>query len=78
MYPIYAAIYTDGSLINTLTGCAFVWNDRVSRLQQYNLSNIYIAELYTVHGELLCISHRTWKHFLICFLAHMFDHPITA
>jgi hypothetical protein len=63
---IAITVYTDGSLIDGSSGCAFVSDDHIFTFGLHNLSSVYAAELYTIRWVLLYISHQIRISFLVC------------
>jgi hypothetical protein len=78
--------YTDGSLVNESTDCAFVCVSHVSKFQLNNHSNIYTAELNVMFPVILYISVRSRRYFVVCSYSLSLyslpsqtpDHPLTA
>jgi ribonuclease HI len=66
-YPNHAVIYTDGSKMGELVGCAVVTDDSIKRYRLHEYTSVYTAELIAlVKAVRHCCNSEDHDSFLIC------------
>jgi hypothetical protein len=65
-YSNFTKIFTDGSVINSKVGCAFLSDIEQQKFNLGNLTTIFTAELFAIFRAILSTSQSSNSHFLIC------------
>jgi ribonuclease HI len=65
-YPEYTVMFTDGSLMNGSTGCAFILNAQASKFRPNRFSSISSAELFALWKALEAVGYQPPGQFLLC------------
>lgn len=65
-YSDYTVIYTDRSLLHSLTSCAFIYEFQVFSYYLHSFNTMFTTELYAMHRALLYIHRQPWQCHLLC------------